>query len=212
MLAATAIPFRGCTRIMADITLNQLVYSLAEDGGPDLRGYKHTTLERRVRRRMRDLSISAYFEYLNYSRTTPGEPAALLNTVLINVTEFFRDPPAWEYLRTQLLPRLLANLKPGDTFRAWTAGCSTGEEAYSVALLMADVIGEDLNQFDVKIYATDIDEEALLTARRGEYPPEKLRRVRPEMRQRYFMPVGRSLRANREIRRLLIFGRSNLVS
>ncbi|HKD90463.1 MAG TPA: CheR family methyltransferase [Terriglobales bacterium] len=197
---------------MADITLNQLVYSLAEDGGPDLRGYKHATLERRMRRRMSDLSISAYSEYLDYSRKTPGEPADLLNKVLINVTEFFRDPPAWEYLRTQLLPRLLANLKPGDTFRAWAAGCSTGEEAYSVALLMADVIGEDLNQFDVKIYATDIDEEALLTARRGEYPPEKLRRVRPEMRQRYFMPVGRSLRANREIRRLLIFGRSNLVS
>ena len=69
----------------------------------------------------------------------------------------------------------LANLKPGDTFRAWTAGCSTGEEAYSVALLMADVIGEDLSQFDVKIYATDIDEDALMIARRGEYTPGKLR-------------------------------------
>ncbi|MBV8206965.1 MAG: PAS domain-containing protein [Acidobacteria bacterium] len=197
---------------MTELTLSQLISGLAADGGPDLRGYKLTTLERRIRRRMSELNIGKYGDYLDFVRRTQHEPSALLNTVLINVTEFFRDPPAWEYLRTQMLPRLFQGLRPGDTFRVWTAGCATGEEAYSIALLLAERLGEDLNHFDLKIYGTDIDDDALAVARRGEYAAEKLRRVRPELRERFFMASGRGFRVNREVRRLLIFGRSNLVS
>ncbi|HZU23153.1 MAG TPA: CheR family methyltransferase [Terriglobales bacterium] len=197
---------------MTALTLAQLVHGLAADGGPDLRGYKPTTLERRVRKRMQELGIPDFAEYLEFVRKTPEEPAALLNTVLINVTEFFRDPQAWESLRTQVLPALLGSLRPGDSFRGWVAGCATGEEAYSVALLLAEHFGDELGQFDIRIYATDIDEDALNSARRGEYPAERLRRVRPQLYEKYFVRSGSMLRASRDLRRLLIFGRSNLVS
>src|SRR5437764_10415736 len=133
---------------MNQINLTDLVNGLSGDGGPDLRGYKHTTLERRIKRRMSELNLASYGDYFEYVRKNAREPATLLSKVLINVTEFFRDPPAWEFLRAQVLPQLTKAMKPGDSFRAWTAGCATGEEAYSVALLLAEHFGAKLNTFD----------------------------------------------------------------
>jgi two-component system, chemotaxis family, CheB/CheR fusion protein len=194
-----------------DITLHELVDTLAGDHGPDLRGYKQSTLQRRIRKRMFELGIGTFRQYLEKVSQDRAEVPLLLNTVLINVTEFFRDAPAWDYLRAEVLPRLLKDLRPGDPFRAWSAGCASGEEAYSLAILVAEQLGSSLPEYDVKIYATDIDDEALNTARRGEYLAEKLRRVKPEWRDKYFQGKAR-LRVNRDIRRLVIFGRSNVVS
>lgn len=194
-----------------DISLKELVRILAEERGLDLRGYKPSTLDRRVRRRMFDIGVDSFSAYLQKVRQDPAEIGDLLNTVLINVTEFFRDPQAWECLRRDILPRVLGKMKPGDSFRAWSAGCASGEEPFSLAILVADVFGPRLDEFDIKIYATDIDEDALNTARKGEYPADRLRKVRPGWREQYF--TGQShLRVNREIRRMVIFGRSNLVS
>jgi two-component system, chemotaxis family, CheB/CheR fusion protein len=193
----------------ADVSLNELLHELAQQRGFDFRGYKRTTLERRFRRRMFQLSLGTYGEYRDYIRKHPDENNKLLSTILINVTEFFRDPPAWEIIRHEILPSLLKSLKPGHSFRVWSAGCASGEEAYCVAMLLAEHFGSRLEEYDVKIYATDIDEDALTTGRRGEYPAEALRRVRPEWREKYFHGKGPS-RVNREIRRLVIFGRSNL--
>src|SRR5215831_10040534 len=192
-----------------DVSLKNLLQELAEQRGFDFRGYKKTTLERRFRRRMFQLNIGDYAGYGEYIRKNPEEINELLNTILINVTEFFRDPPAWEILRHELLPTLLKSVKPGHSFRAWSAGCATGEEAYSIAILLAEHFGPRIQDYDVKIYATDIDDEALNTARRGEYSLESVRPVRPEWREKYFHGKG-LLRVNREIRRLVIFGRSNL--
>ncbi len=197
---------------MPDITLEQLVNTLAAESGPDLRGYKVSTLERRVRKRMFDVGVGTYADYLEQVRAAPTtEPTALLNTVLINVTEFFRDPAAWEMLRNHILPGLLRSVPRGEAFRAWCAGCATGEEAYSLAILISEILGPSLPEYDVKIYATDVDEDALSIARRGEYPLERLRRVRPEWRERYFTGATR-LRIARDLRRLLIFGRSSLTA
>src|SRR5690348_1035368 len=192
------------------LSLSQLISELARSRNLELRGYKTTTLERRIRKRMSEVNTHNYSEYLEKLHEDPREVDLLLNTILINVTEFFRDPQAWEALYAEALPALLRALKPGDTFRAWCAGCASGEEPYSLAILISDFLHDKLGDYDVKIYATDIDEDALTTARRGEYPAERLRRVRPAWRERYFSGSTR-LRINREQRRLVIFGRSNLM-
>jgi two-component system, chemotaxis family, CheB/CheR fusion protein len=193
-----------------DITLKELLQELAEQRGFDFRGYKPTTLERRLRRRMFQLNLGSYSDYREYLEKNPKELNELLNTILINVTEFFRDPAAWEILRQNLLPPLLKKLTSGSTFRAWSAGCASGEEAYSIGILLSEFFGPRLPEYDIKVYATDIDEQALTTARKGEYSAEALRRIRPEWKAKYFHGKG-PLRVNREIRKLVIFGRSNLV-
>ena len=192
-----------------EVSLKELLQELAEQRNFDFRGYKKTTLERRFRRRMFQLNLGTYEDYGEYIRKHPDEVNQLLSTILINVTEFFRDPPAWEILRHEILPSRLKRIKPGHSFRVWSAGCASGEESYSVAILLAEHFGPRIQDYDIKIYATDIDEEALNTARRGEYSLDSVRRVRPEWREKYFHGKG-LLRVNREIRRLLIFGRSNL--
>ena len=192
-----------------EVGLKELLQELAEQRGFDFRGYKKTTLERRFRKRMFQLNIGSYGDYAQFIRRNPEETNELLNTILINVTEFFRDPPAWEVLRHDILPKMVKQLKPGASFRAWSAGCASGEEAYSIAILVSELFGPRILEYDVKIYATDIDEEELTIARRGEYSAEALRKIRPEWRDKYFHGKG-PMRVNRDIRRLVIFGRSNL--
>lgn len=197
---------------MSEVTLRDLLQQLAEERKFDLRGYKLTSLERRFRHRMFQLKLGSFSQYAEYIRRHPNEVNDLLNTVLINVTQFFRDPQAWEALRTDVLPNLTAELKPGDSFRAWSAGCASGEEAYSMAILLAEHLGDGAKDYDVKIYATDVDDEALNLARHGEYAVDKLRHVRPEWREKYFSLQAKTARIGREIRRMVIFGGSNLAS
>src|SRR5215470_19777472 len=192
-------------------TLKDLVRRLAEERGIDLRGYKVTTLERRVRRRMQQVGINSYDEYLHYIGRDPTETAKLLDTVLINVTRFFRDMQAWDTLGEHVLPVMFKNRPPGSSFRVWCAGCATGEEPYSVAILLCELLGPRVKEYEIKIYATDNDESALNIARRAEYPPESLRGVRPEIKAKYF--TGEKLmRVARDVRRMVIFGRSNLLT
>jgi two-component system CheB/CheR fusion protein len=195
-----------------DLTLQQLVDELATEKGPDLRGYKHTSLQRRVRKRMAEVGVPTFHEYLQKVREDPIEPVNLLRTILINVTEFFRDPQAWQALRDEGLHSVLGWMQPGDTLRIWSVGCATGEEPYSLAILISEYLGAAIMDYNIKIYATDIDEDALNIARRGEYAIEKLRRMAPQLREKYFTGRGALLRISRDIRRLTIFGRSNIVS
>jgi two-component system CheB/CheR fusion protein len=194
-----------------DASLEDLLQELSAIRALDFRGYKKASLERRLRKRLGQLNIPTYGEYLEYFHSHPGEIDHLLEVVLINVTRFFRDPAAWEALRNEAFPLILKGLKPGDTFRAWCAGCSTGEEVYSTAILLAEEFGPRLKKFEVKIYATDHDEQALNVARRAEYPRERVTLLDPEWRRKYFVESGNTLRLNRDLRRLAIFGSSNLV-
>lgn len=191
--------------------MKDLVRRLAEERGVDLRGYKVTTLERRVRRRMQQLGIGTYEDYLHYIGQESGETAKLLDTVLINVTRFFRDVQAWDALSEHVLPALFKYRPPGSSFRVWCAGCATGEEPYSVAILLCELLGPKVKDYEIKIYATDNDESALNIARRAEYPPESLRGVRPEIKAKYFNGE-KLMRVARDVRRMVIFGRSNLLT
>jgi two-component system CheB/CheR fusion protein len=195
-----------------DLTLSELVSELASDKGPDLRGYKHTSLERRVRKRMSEVGSASFRDYLARVKEDPGENLNLLNTVLINVTEFFRDPQAWQALRDEALRPVISTMRPGDTLRVWSIGCASGEEPYSLAILISEYLGSATLDYNIKIYATDIDEDALSIARRGEYPVEKLRRMTAALREKYFTGRGPIVRISRDIRRLTIFGRSNIVT
>jgi two-component system CheB/CheR fusion protein len=141
----------------------------------------------------------------------PEEFAYLFNTLLINVTTFFRDAPAWEYVSTSVLPRIVAGKGEEEPIRVWSAGCASGEEAYTVAMTLAEAIGVEAFQRRVKIYATDIDEEALAQARQAAYRPEDLKVVSPELREKYFeLANGRYVFQN-DLRRSIIFGRHDLV-
>jgi two-component system, chemotaxis family, CheB/CheR fusion protein len=192
-------------------TLTDLVEQLASERGIDLRGYKHASLERRIQRRMHQVSIRSYREYMEYLRQHPEEPTELLQTVLINVTRFFRDTQAWDTVQQEALPVLFRQRPVGTPFRAWCAGCSTGEEAYSTAIMLCEFLGPRFKDYETKIYATDHDEDALTIARRAEYNPDRVRDVRPEIVEKYFTGEG-PLRVARDVRRMVIFGRSNLLT
>ena len=194
-----------------EFTLEHLLQEIASERGVDFRSYKRSTLDRRIRKRMFEVKASNYGAYAEYLRGNRDEVNELLNTVLINVTEFFRDPQAWEVLHREVLPKLLGGKQPGDAVRCWSAGCATGEEPYSIAILVAEYFGARLQEYDIKIYGTDIDDDALNAARRAEYSLDHLRRVRPEWRKKYFQG-DKILRVNRDLRRLCIFGRSNVIS
>jgi two-component system CheB/CheR fusion protein len=194
-----------------DPQFDALVEFLRNNRGLDFAGYKRTSLERRFRRRMETVGCKSYADYLDYLEVNPEEYEQLLDTLLINVTEFFRDPPAWEHLADEVLPALIADKPSDELIRVWSAGCATGEEAYTIAIVLAEALGEDAYRERVKIYATDIDEEALAQARQAVYTPKAAESVPPELRERYFERSDSRLAFRKDLRRTVIFGRNNLV-
>jgi two-component system CheB/CheR fusion protein len=184
---------------------------LKHSRGFDFTAYKRATLYRRIATRMRMVGIESPEAYQRHLAETPEEYAMLFNTILINVTTFFRDVPAWESLRDEVIPRLLS-LKGDDTpIRAWSAGCATGQEAYTLAIVLAETIGLGTYRERVKIYATDADAEALAQARRASYGEREIESVPPEYVAKYFERSGSRFVLRKELRRTVIFGCSDLV-
>jgi len=180
--------------------------------GFDFHGYKPNTLVRRIRKRMSVLGLEGYGAYQDYLEVHPEEFATLFNTILINVTSFFRDPHSWDVVRTSLIPQILSSKQPADPIRAWSAGCASGEEAYTIAMLLAEAMGLEEFQARVKIYATDVDEEALNTARHASYSPRQVESVPPDLLERYFELVDGFYIFRKDLRRQVIFGRHDLMS
>jgi two-component system CheB/CheR fusion protein len=189
---------------------NELLLMLKETRGLDLTGYKPATLMRRVRRRMDALSLESFAEYRDYLELEPDEFTQLFDSLLINVTSFFRDPPAWTELQRKVIPELLASKPPNRPLRLWSAGCATGEEAYTLAIVMAEALGPDAFCERAKIYATDLDEDALQQARTGSYTDKQLADLPDEYRKKYFEPNGQRHTFRRDLRRQVIFGRNDL--
>ncbi|MEH2457505.1 CheR family methyltransferase [Nostoc sp.] len=189
---------------------NLLIY-LRQSRGFDFTGYKRSTLMRRVSKRMQPLSIENFEEYLDYLEVHPEEFNYLLNTILINVTTFFRDLSAWKYMAEQILPNLIQNKKTSDQIRIWSAGCASGEEAYTLAILMAEVLGVEEFRQRVKIYATDVDEDALNQARIATYSAKDVQTVPDELRQKYFEIIANRYVFRQDLRRSVIFGRHDLL-
>src|SRR5215207_8176738 len=194
-----------------DPTFDALLDFLKRSRGFDFTGYKRTSLERRVRRRMDSIGCNSFGDYLDYLEVHPDEYAQLFDMLLINVTEFFRDPPAWEHLREEVLPELLADKPPEEQVRVWSAGSASGQEAYSAAMLLVELLGVDGYLERVKIYATDIDEDALSSARLAAYTAKEVASVPETLRERYFEPSDRRFAFRKDLRRNVIFGRNNLV-
>ena len=197
--------------ISTDPRFETLLVHLKEARGFDFTGYKRSSLMRRVDRRMSQVDVHDYLDYVDYLQVHPDEFTSLFNTILINVTGFFRDPGAWDYLRAEVLEPLV-KAKDGDApIRIWSAGCASGEEAYTLAMALAEIIGVDAFRDRVKIYATDVDEEQLAEARLAVYGERELQAVPPEMITRYFEAVGGRYTFRKDLRRSLIFGRNDLV-
>src|SRR4051812_48082989 len=164
---------------------------------------------RRVRRRMAEVGIDSTVEYQDFLEVHPEEFTPLFNTVLINVTSFFRDRPSWDHLRDRLLPQVLA--AAGSSIRVWSAGCAAGQEAYSLAMLLTEVLGAEEFRQRVKIYATDVDEDALAQARQAVFTEREMAGLSPAQVEEYFQPEGSRFAFRKDLRRSVIFGRNDLV-
>ena len=194
----------------AERDFDDLLLMLKESRGFDFTGYKRATLMRRISRRLETLKLNDYTEYRDYLELEPEEFGRLFDSLLINVTAFFRDAGAWQVLRETALAALLSSKRAGDPIRIWSAGCATGEEAYSLAMILADELGVDQFRDRVKIYATDLDQKALQFARAATYGERQLSDVPTHLRERYFEPAGTAFAFRRDLRRQLIFGRNDL--
>jgi two-component system CheB/CheR fusion protein len=194
-----------------DEPFEALLRYLRDSRGFDFTGYKRTTLTRRVRHRMAQAGYDTFEEYLDVLQATTDEFSALFNTILINVTAFFRDPEAWDYIASDVIPRMLAERGPDDPIRVWSAGCASGEEAYTLAMLLAENVGLDAFRQRVKIYATDIDEEALTEARAATYDVKALESVPTDLHDKYFEQSNGRCVIHKDLRRAVIFGRNDLV-
>ncbi len=194
-----------------DPAFEHLIRYIQESRGVDFRGYKRTSLHRRISLRMEHLHIEGFANYNSFLEAHPQEFVELLNTVLINVTSFFRDQEAWEALKTTVLPRLIESARGRDQLRMWSVGCASGEEPYSLAILLCELLGPEEFSRRVKIYATDLDEAALNTARHAAYLPRAVENVPEALLAKYFERTNNHYLVTRDLRKAVIFGRHNIV-
>jgi two-component system CheB/CheR fusion protein len=192
-------------------SLRDLLEYLRTVRGFDFSVYKPPTLTRRIAKRLQTVGAADYKEYIDFLEVHPEEFTELFNTILINVTSFFRDAAAWDYLHGELAPRIVAEKGDEAAIRIWSAGCSSGEEAYSLAMTFCDALGLEGFRRRVKIYATDIDEDALAQARQGRYSRKDIEPVPEAWREAFFEADGRNFVVKADLRRAVVFGRHDLV-
>ncbi|MCU1646778.1 MAG: chemotaxis protein CheR [Nocardia sp.] len=198
------------TGVDPDHELEDLLGFIRDARGFDFTGYKRSTLTRRIRKRMGEVSALTYPDYRDRLEADADEFRTLFNTILINVTAIFRDPDAWTLLQREVVPEVIASVAPESEIRVWSAGCSSGEEAYSLVMIFAEALGIEECMNRVKVYATDVDEEALREARAGLYPAKSLDALSPEFREKYFEPSGAQFAFRPDLRRRVIFGRHDI--
>lgn len=190
--------------------LQKLLQQMRQRTRIDFSGYKEGTLWRRIERRMSATHTRFFEDYLHLVERDPEELERLGKDILISVTAFFRDPEAFAELR-QALIHLLANKQPGDEIRIWVPGCATGEEPYSLAILLAEILGVRVGQFKIQIFATDIDLSAMAAARRAQYPSSALADPLLAGIRKYFNIKGDAYEIIKPIRDMVLFARQDLV-
>jgi two-component system CheB/CheR fusion protein len=190
--------------------LEELLLFIKESRGFDFTGYKRSSLARRICKRMHEAGVPEYVDYRDLLESNTDEFGLLFNTILINVTSFFRDAETWNYLQQEVMPEMLAEGALDREIRVWSAGCASGEEAYSLAIAFAEALGVEECAKRVKIYATDVDDEALRDARVGAYGQKALESLPPELRDKYFEPNGGQFIFRPDLRRRVIFGRHDI--
>jgi two-component system CheB/CheR fusion protein len=199
------------SRIAPDPTFEALLEYLETARGFDFSGYKRMSLMRRVLKRMGMLNVQGFTEYIDYLELHPAEFGILFNTILINVTSFFRDQDAWNYLATDIVPKILEQIPSDEPIRVWSAGCASGQEAYSIAMLLSRALGGADYHKRVKIYATDVDEEALQQARQATYSAAEVSSLEPDYLEEFFVQANGKYMFRQDMRRTVIFGRLDLL-
>lgn len=194
-------------------SLKKIFVLLRAQTSHDFSQYKPSTIYRRIERRMAVHQIDAIDGYVKYLQQTPVEVEALFRDLLIGVTNFFRDPKAFAVLEQQVIPKLFANKPVGAAVRIWSTGCSTGEEAYSIAILLQERVEALKQSYKVQVFATDIDNQAIATARAGLYPASIANDISPERLARFFTaePDGSAYRVHKGIRDMLVFSEQDVI-
>ncbi|GAB4260642.1 MAG: hypothetical protein Kow0065_10940 [Methylomicrobium sp.] len=178
--------------------------------GMDFFNYKSTTINRQIHRRMAIVQIDDFEAYLTYCRDNQDELQRLANSFLVCVTSFFRDEQSFKALRAALTT-IIKSKAPGDEIRVWVPGCATGEEAYSIAILLLEELGAEIVRYRVQIYGTDINANAVQIARRGEYSEVALAGLNPILKEKYFSVLDQGYSVNKQLRELVIFSRQDLI-
>jgi two-component system CheB/CheR fusion protein len=191
--------------------INQILAQTKKITGHDFSLYKKSTINRRIQRRMLKHNFMHMAVYASYLKTHPDEARFLLNELLINVTSFFRDKEAFDCFEKEFLPALFKNKSDDDSLRIWVAGCSTGEEAYSIAILIYEQLQKTKQRFDVQIFATDLDENAIHFARAGAYSTDQCLGLSQAQLACYFTPHQNGHKINKVIREMIIFAVQNVV-
>ncbi|HEX8987235.1 MAG TPA: chemotaxis protein CheB, partial [Rhodocyclaceae bacterium] len=199
--------------VQAQSALDKILLLLRVQTGHDFSLYKKSTLYRRIERRMGIHQLDRIVSYARFLRDNPQEVDLLFKELLIGVTNFFRDPDAWDMLRNQALPALFAAAPAGRNLRAWVTGCSTGEEAYSLAIVFKEALekAKPQGRFSLQIYATDLDHTAIDKARQGNYPSNIAADVSPERLNRFFVANDNGYTVGKEIREMVIFAPQNVI-
>jgi len=193
--------------------LDKIIILLRTQTGNDFSLYKKNTVYRRIERRMGVHKIDKIAAYVTFLQTNPKEVDILFKELLIGVTNFFRDAAVWEKLEEVVMPQLIINQQEGALLRAWVPGCSTGEEAYSLAIVFKEAI-EKINPhggISLQIFATDLDNEAIETARKGLFSVDIKENVSPKRLQRFFSTTDNGYRINNEIREMVVFAKHNII-
>lgn len=195
--------FTNCTR---------KVFALVRSAtGHDFSHYKQNTIRRRIERRMAVHQIDKISDYVKYLQNTPPEVDTLFKDMLIGVTNFFRDPEAFKFLEEKAIPDMLKTRSPGTQIRIWTVGCSTGEEAYSTAILLSEVMDKLKEHFDIQVFATDIDSQAIEYARMGVYPDSIAADVSEERLNKFFIKVENTYKVKKQVRETIVFAVQNVI-
>lgn len=191
--------------------IQKILLALQARTGNDFSRYKSGTLHRRIERRMAVHRIKEWGDYVHLVQQHPQEVDRLFRDLLIGVTSFFRDPEAFEVLRRRVLSRRLAGYPDRRAFRVWTPGCSTGEEAYTIAILLRELMRELNVTVEVQLFATDLDAEAIDAARTGRYPLGIAADVPRDLLRRYFVQDGSAYTVRPELREMIVFAQQNLI-
>ena len=191
--------------------MNQILLLLRTGTGHDFSGYKKSTIGRRIERRQTLHGIENITLYARYLKEHPAEIQALFKELLINVTSFFRDPEAFVTLKNDILPQILDGKPPDYVVRLWVTGCASGEEAYSIAMILREVMAESGQEFKTQFYATDLDDDAIAIARAGFYPLTIAQDVSPERLGHFFVKEDNGYRVKKEVREMVVFATQNVI-
>jgi len=210
---AICIPHEEAETAAQKSAFDKVCILLRTRTGHDFSLYKKTTVYRRIERRMAIHQLDRIADYVRYLAENPQEADLLFKELLIGVTSFFRDPASWAALQEKVLPDLLAAHPAGGTLRAWVAGCSTGEEAYTLAMAFREVVDKQKQsqRYSLQIFATDLDPDAIEKARQGYYPANIAADLSPERLTRFFVDDGAGYRINKDIRAMVVFAPQNVI-